>query len=271
MTTKKNKPWEEIRVRSWEHFDEVVESLDLNKWLFRGQSDSSFELKTSIYRLFEDAQPIIENHFNRSRNFARDKHENLTIKKFQENAHLYRSPLPSKRKKLEWLSLMQHHGAPTRLLDVTLSPYIATYFALETGHGPFCIFAFNHIALKELDNSVFSDVDLKNEIFNNQKEEKSFLIPYAPEMTNERLVAQQGLFLIPSNNYETFEQILDYYGLDGKACKKIIIPAKLRLGGIERLKRMNITSSTLFPGMDGFCRSLRFQVFEPIKVQQLLP
>jgi hypothetical protein len=32
---------------------------------------------------------------------------------------------------LEYFSLLQHFGAPSRLLDFTKSPYIAAYFAFE--------------------------------------------------------------------------------------------------------------------------------------------
>ena len=87
---------------------------------------------------------------------------------------------------------------------------------------------------------------------------------------SERLVAQQGLFLVPSTNYETLDSLLAYYGLEGKACKKLVIPDTLRFSGVERLRRMNITAATLFPGMDGFCRSLRFQILESTKSQELL-
>ena len=33
---------------------------------------------------------------------------------------------------LEWLALLQHHGIPTRLIDFTPDPFIATFFAVES-------------------------------------------------------------------------------------------------------------------------------------------
>jgi len=38
---------------------------------------------------------------------------------------------------------MQHHGAPTRLLDFTYSFYIAAYFALEESEKDCAIWALN--------------------------------------------------------------------------------------------------------------------------------
>ena len=36
------------------------------------------------------------------------------------------------------VSTMQHHGAPTRLLDFTYSVYVAAYFALENADSDGC-------------------------------------------------------------------------------------------------------------------------------------
>jgi len=263
-------PWEEVRVTNWGEFDDIVVDFEHRKWLFRGHSSAEWKLKTSLYRLFEDLQPIIKTRFKKTRKFAKDKHEELLIKRFQENAHLYNSHLPDEGERLEWLALMQHYGAPTRLLDVTLSPHIASYFALEAGHKDCAVFAFNHTELKAFDRSVFEGDQLASEIFKNRKGKESFIIPYGPKKTNERLVAQQGLFLVPSTNYEIFDDLLDYYALGASACRKIVIPADLRFEGVHRLRRMNISSATLFPGMDGFCRSLRFQVLESTKSQEVL-
>ena len=38
---------------------------------------------------------------------------------------------------------MQHHGAPTRLIDFTWSPYVAAFFALERTLADGVVWAMN--------------------------------------------------------------------------------------------------------------------------------
>ena len=168
---------------------------------------------------------------------------------------------------------MEHFGAPTRLLDVTLSPYIAVFFALESGSGDCCVYAFNHQEIKISNKQV-----LGRETYREQQDlvftdsEERFIVVFEPQSNNVRSLAQQGLFLVPSRIEQPFQNLLHEYlqFTDNDICLKFVIPARLRFEGFEILKRMNITSATLFPGIDGFCKSLRYQVLETTQSQKLL-
>ncbi len=93
------------------------------RWIFRGQKDSSWGLEPSLERVMRDfKKPLSE-----MRPF-----EDRLLGQFKRDFHRYSQYLPEDRDKLEWLTLMQHHGAPTRLLDWTYSFYVALFFAVES-------------------------------------------------------------------------------------------------------------------------------------------
>ena len=120
--------WKDIRVSSWQ---ELVTALDetadgpggIAKYLYRGQADTAWGLKPLLTRLVAD------------RGFTRaDVHtlERDAIREFKAEAHRFLSPYLA-QSTVDcggWWSLMQHYGVPTRLVDWTSSPYVATYFAV---------------------------------------------------------------------------------------------------------------------------------------------
>ncbi len=50
---------------------------------------------------------------------------------------------------VEWLAVIQHQGSPTRLLDFTRTPFVASYFALEAPPGGDfgCVWAVERLPL----------------------------------------------------------------------------------------------------------------------------
>jgi len=249
----------EQRLKSWTEFDQFVREKRFRQWIYRGHTDSNWPLESSLYRLFYEIGIVTQASRGKKKSLARYSHERVALQKFIATARQYDIPLPLDDDPLEWFAVMQHYGAPTRLLDATFSPYVAAYFAIENGTGDAAIYCFRQKVFREIDESTFSNIDTIYREILTQKED--FIFVYEPKWTTPRLLAQQGLFLVPSSLSRSHDTIMEAYELEKNDAVKIIIPEKLRDDGVHHLRRMNISSTMLFPGIEGFCRSLCHQPF----------
>lgn len=245
---------------SWIEFDQIVRKHRYRRWIYRGHIDSSWDLESSIFRTFQETQELTKISRGKPKVIARQSHERVALNKFISSAKQYEVPLPLDEDPLEWLAVMQHYGAPTRLLDFTFSAYVAAYFAIEKGANNAAIYCFRHEVFREYDESNFKNI---NSIYSQilAKEKKNIIYVYEPRSTTPRLLAQQGLFLVPGSLYLSHEKIIENYKHDKNDAVKIIIPRNLRDEGVSHLRRMNISSTMLFPGIEGFCKSFRHQPF----------
>ena len=240
-------------IRNMEHLLGISHIKDF--CAFRGQSDARWHLTTT----FERAAFNLESA-------DRGDLEQKIILEFKRRAHHYLSKVPEKTSHLEWLSLLQHFGGPTRLLDFTRSFYIALYFAIEGAQSDSAVWVVDISFLSEEKPTlgVKSTYSEKAEVTVNEilktpgrRDDKPGIVAVEPFTLNERMSIQQGLHLFPKNLYKTFEQnLFEPLGVnEDKAVRKYIIPKKLHLLITDWLAQMNITAATLFPGLDGFARS----------------
>ncbi|WP_277587543.1 FRG domain-containing protein [Psychrobacillus antarcticus] len=264
--------WREVDIQSWSEFNNIIDELDLTNWIFRGQSNSEWDLQNSLYREILSFNGVSDNE--------QCKHiENKMYKEFQSSSHLYsdmkvREPEEEEassflRYKLDHFSIMQHYGAPTRLIDWTYSPYIATFFALDGATKDFAIYSLN---VKELESYNKKQLGInythrKNSIFWGKLNHTSdFVFSFDPIQKNERIRKQQGLFLVPSVINKTIYEILFQYGIkngelnDKLVALKFVIKSENINEYWHKLKQMNITHETIYPGFDGFCKSLKLNI-----------
>src|SRR5271166_5372625 len=111
----------DLELPSWAEFVSEMALDDAANWIFRGQSDASRTLSTTLQRALKKRHvedPSYRAHV-----------ENSSIGFFKDRSRLHLPNTPDEQDILGWLALMQHYGAPTRLQDWTLSPFVAAYFA----------------------------------------------------------------------------------------------------------------------------------------------
>ncbi|MGA7828453.1 MAG: FRG domain-containing protein [Geobacteraceae bacterium] len=250
---------ENITVHSW---DELQRELFANSWndkigrfrsryAFRGLSSASYRLETTLIRLRGDYVRL-ERHL--LRNFRKYAHRS-----FVERDSLW-----------HWLSVAQHFGLPTRILDWTYSPFIAMHFAtaaIDKFDLDGAIWAVNYVKAHELLPQSLRDrlveeganvmtLQLMNEsidtlndldLLGSQSGEK-VVIFFEPPSIDDRIVNQFAFCSVMSDSSLVLDDWLEHHP---ELARKIIIPASLKWEIRDKLDQANINERVLFPGLDG--------------------
>lgn len=237
------------------------------QWVFRGHAGASWPLATAL---------------ERTESTNRGADEWRMIDHFRRRASLH---LPPQLQLTDddvfgWMALMQHYGAPTRLLDVTRSPYVAAFFALEEpecdGDIDAAIWAVDtracaaqaagvlqqqwQLASDDADRLVHQEhARLVHRLVVPPGCCIPVVFPVEPWRFDPRQSAQQACFLCPGDVTRPIHDLLTRVQPPpgDPAIIQLTFPRTVRPDALDDLWRMNVSPASLFPSLEGQARALR--------------
>jgi hypothetical protein len=242
-----------FRVESWSAFLQLITDPPYSNWAFRGERDERWPLYSSLSRYLQNFGVAPG---------AWSEQEARIIRIFKRKAHQFLEKPPEIDDDFQWLALMQHHGAPTRLIDFTWSPYVAAFFALERTLADGVVWAMNPAGIdsSRAPHPGRMDPRIKGNFPRYfLKGNHRFIWMGEPPTMNRRLIAQSGTFAVPGVLDVPIEEILQDADLDNILAKFVMTNA-VREVGMRELYRMNITFATLFPDLDGLAKSMGYEL-----------
>lgn len=203
----------------WENFEVVIEDFNalvvaINqvmeksvkkkiKFAWRGQVDASWALHSSLYRRLA----LTKGHNVVESELAEAESEILIdLHRWGLHSHPERGRLSV----LNQLAILQHYGAPTRLIDITFNAWVGVFFAVEQKWDN------GKEAFGNTDARLFA-IDLTNKIINEDDEKRPWedllwrpwkhdrldqelwttsTFAWKPPSIDPRIFAQNGAFLI---------------------------------------------------------------------------
>lgn len=270
------------RVSDYIRFIEAETAGYVNNQLFmyRGESRTDYVLIPSLYR-----EKTVDGVT--SKVYLKERDERGIIQEFITEAASYSNTLRIEDA-FRWVQYAQHFGVPTRLLDWTINPLVALYFACvsnQDADGKVYVLqsqsytqrTYNQF-VDELDNRSI-DIVANNMICYG---EKGFTYPVVirPFYFDKRMSAQSSCFMIWGDKKEPFDEMLKQLE-EGEPCvavRKIvkdnkeilvdeiksalseyIVPAKYKKRILHELDAINVNQATLFPGLDGIGKSIEWR------------
>lgn len=248
-----------VSVNSWEEFEEKIDELNaewssirqstplrVSDLLFRGHSDAEWQLETTLERyLNKSSFPMYD--YYRTIYAAKHRVETFTDKKW---------PLPSMQKYYEWLksydpcemgkffgyefiAYLRHHSFPSPLLDWTISPFVAAFFA------------FRDLLRESKFVAIFAYVEYTGE-GKSYKSSESYIRALGPYIhSHKRHFLQQSKYTIciaideHGPRYESHQVAFNHNHEGEDLLRKFIIPATERNKALRKLDGYNINAYSL--------------------------
>ncbi|HZO56858.1 MAG TPA: FRG domain-containing protein [Bryobacteraceae bacterium] len=228
---------------------------------FRGMSDATYELSSSLIRLGGEYWKL-------------EKH---LVRNFKKYAH---RSIVERDSTWHWLSVAQHHGLPTRLMDWTYSPFVALHFATED-LGKYdrdgVVWKVNYSDAHEMlpqgmlqhlqdEGAAIFTVEMLDrgaptlrDLDKMSAKKADYLIFFEPPSIDDRIINQFGYFSVMTNPKLSVDSWLHQVNVGRKVQRwnKVIIPKGLKWEIRDKLDQMNISERVLFPGLDGLTAWLK--------------
>jgi hypothetical protein len=224
---------------------------------YRGQADESWApLPGALRKPFIDAVNSEDSLIPESlRPVTREKTIN---KQFQRMGASY---LPVRPSLVDVYLIAQHHGLPTRLLDWSTNPLSALFFAVS-GHpekdGAILVanprFFIPNASEKEFPADV---VNIRHRLITSavdylfgegEKPKNPIVLPVVPEQIPGRIFQQGSCFTL---------HMPDAPDHPNKTLEKFVIPKDAKPTLLRHLRRLNITSATIYADLDNVAKEIR--------------
>lgn len=264
---------EERNVSTWEEFLGGLEGIRRERasstdyaqdspLLFRGQGNSCWQLNTTLerarermlykdyYRIINKVRPQIESLMGNDwpiRPYA--EVERLVTAYEELNDILCAGDRPA----YAYMAYLRHHGFPSPLLDWTLSPYVAAYFAFANA----CQSAQGRV-------SIFVLCERNFKVSGNQMSVVQIFGPYVK--THRRHVLQQSQYTVCLSfhdewRFESYDSVFESGHRQQAFCWKFTIPATERQKVLALLDEHNLNAFSLFGTEESLMETLATREF----------
>jgi len=256
-------PWTDLVPKDIDELYTILNRLaDTQAYVFRGHASCHWpHLEPSLHRILGDKRTFDDSVMTETTAIAAFRRHSRSLLQAAELTYFDGI--------LDSVTLMQHYGAPTRLLDWTLSPWVACYFATDgSDDDDASIWTFNQHELvkKNQRPEGARDFDRFRELttvtttetwFEAASEAGPYIDSFRYQYANAQMSAQQSLFTIAGrlgdNHDEALARTLD----EPWQTLRIRIPRASKKLLRQRLFLMNVSALALFPTINGVGRNIR--------------